>query len=81
MPETNLEGNLKLDQMIIIEVLIVSLYFSFSQGVPIAVATSSSTSAFELKTSNHSGLFSLFDHIVTGSYTFLNHNMNYIPKL
>ena len=59
----------------------VSLYFSFSQGVPIAVATSSSTSAFELKTSNHSGLFSLFDHIVTGNYSFLNHNMNYIPKL
>ena len=57
----------------------VSLYF-FCKGVPIAVATSSSTSAFELKTSNHSGLFSLFDHIVTGSYSFLNHNMIYIPK-
>jgi len=37
-------------------------------GVPIAVATISSSSAFELKTSNHSGLFSLFDHIVTGDH-------------
>lgn len=35
-------------------------------GVAIAVATSSSSSSFDLKTSHHQGLFSLFDHIVKG---------------
>lgn len=35
-------------------------------GVPIAVATSSSSSSFSLKTSHHQGLFSLFCHIVKG---------------
>jgi len=34
--------------------------------IPISVASSSSTSSFKLKTENHSGLFSLFDHIVLG---------------
>ncbi|CAO3642187.1 unnamed protein product [Cunninghamella blakesleeana] len=34
--------------------------------VPIAVATSSTRSKFELKTSNNKGLFALFDHIVCG---------------
>jgi len=36
------------------------------QNIPIAVATSSLSSAFDLKTKNHSGLFSLFDVIVKG---------------
>ncbi|XP_023342158.1 uncharacterized protein LOC111711905 [Eurytemora carolleeae] len=35
-------------------------------NIPIAIATSSSTSAFEMKTRNHSGLFSLFDLIIKG---------------
>jgi len=35
-------------------------------NVPLSVATSSSSSAFDMKTVNHSGLFSLFDHIVRG---------------
>jgi len=35
-------------------------------GIPISVASSSSTSAFSLKTTNHSGLFSMFDKIVLG---------------
>ena len=35
-------------------------------GVPIAVASSSSTSAFSMKTQNHAGLFSMFDAIVLG---------------
>jgi len=35
-------------------------------GIPVGVATSSSTSSFHLKITNHSGLFSLFDHIVKG---------------
>ena len=34
--------------------------------IPISVASSSSTSAFNLKTGHHSGLFSLFDNIVLG---------------
>jgi len=34
--------------------------------IPISVASSSSSSAFKLKTENHSGLFSLFDNIVLG---------------
>jgi len=34
--------------------------------IPISVASSSSSSAFQLKTENHSGLFSLFDNIVLG---------------
>ena len=34
--------------------------------VPIAVATSSSSHSFKLKTTNHSGLFSLFDTLVLG---------------
>jgi len=36
--------------------------------IPIAVATSSSSSSFELKTGHHSGLFSLFDLIVKGDH-------------
>ena len=35
-------------------------------GVRTAVATSSSRAAFALKTTNHSGLFSLFDAVVVG---------------
>ena len=35
-------------------------------GVLIAVASSSSTSAFKIKTQNHAGLFSMFDAIVLG---------------
>ena len=35
-------------------------------GVPCAVATSSHTANFRLKTARHSGLFSLFAHVVTG---------------
>jgi len=35
-------------------------------NIPISVASSSSSSAFQLKTENHSGLFSLFDNIVLG---------------
>ena len=34
--------------------------------IPIAVATSSSSPSFLLKTEKHTGLFSLFDHIVRG---------------
>jgi len=34
--------------------------------IPISVASSSSASAFQLKSENHSGLFSLFDNIVLG---------------
>jgi len=34
--------------------------------IPISVASSSSSSAFQLKTENHSGLFSMFDNIVLG---------------
>jgi len=34
--------------------------------IPIAVASSSSTSSFKLKTTKHSGLFSMFDAIVLG---------------
>ena len=34
--------------------------------IPIAVASSSSTSSFKLKTMKHSGLFSMFDAIVLG---------------
>jgi len=38
-----------------------------SKGVPIALATSSSRENFELKTQQHTEVFSLFNHIVTGS--------------
>jgi len=38
-----------------------------SKGVPIALATSSSRENFELKTQHHTEVFSLFNHIVTGS--------------
>eukprot|EP00090_Calanus_glacialis_P003431 TRINITY_DN12544_c0_g1_i1.p1 TRINITY_DN12544_c0_g1~~TRINITY_DN12544_c0_g1_i1.p1 ORF type:complete len:468 (-),score=148.35 TRINITY_DN12544_c0_g1_i1:66-1388(-) len=34
--------------------------------IPISVASSSSSSAFQLKSENHSGLFSLFDNLVLG---------------
>lgn len=34
--------------------------------VPFAIATSSTKSSFDLKTSQHKSLFSLFNHIVTG---------------
>ena len=34
--------------------------------VPLAVASSSSTSSYRLKTAQHSGLFSLFDAVVLG---------------
>ena len=34
--------------------------------IPIAVASSSSTSSFRLKTERHSGLFSFFDVVVLG---------------
>jgi len=34
--------------------------------IPIAVATSSSSSSYDLKTKNHAGLFSMFDVIVKG---------------
>ena len=37
-----------------------------SSGVPIAVATSSHRRHFDMKTTLHRELFSLFDHIVTG---------------
>lgn len=35
-------------------------------GVPIAVATSSHSRHFELKTQRHADLFALFDHVITG---------------
>lgn len=38
-----------------------------SHGIPIAVATSSSTESMESKTSNHRDVFDKFNHIVTGS--------------
>jgi len=34
--------------------------------VPFAIATSSTKTSFDLKTSHHKSLFSLFNHIVTG---------------
>lgn len=34
--------------------------------VPFAIATSSTKNSFDLKTSQHKSLFSLFNHIVTG---------------
>ena len=34
--------------------------------IPIAVASSSSTSSYKLKTEQHSGLFSMFDAVVLG---------------
>ena len=38
-----------------------------SNGVPIALATSSHDRHFQLKTSLHRELFSLFDHVITGN--------------
>lgn len=38
-----------------------------SSGVKIAVATSSSRRNYELKTQNHTELFQLFNHVVTGT--------------
>ena len=35
-------------------------------GIPLAVASSSSTAAYKLKTEQHTGLFSLFDAVVLG---------------
>ena len=35
-------------------------------GIPIAVASSSSTSSFNIKTTQHTGLFSMFDAIILG---------------
>ena len=34
--------------------------------IPIAVASSSSTTSYKLKTEHHSGLFSMFDTVVLG---------------
>lgn len=36
-------------------------------NVPFAIATSSSKKSFDVKTSKHRSLFSLFNHIVTGA--------------
>lgn len=36
-------------------------------NVPLAVATSSSRNNYDIKTSKHQSLFSLFNHIVTGA--------------
>ena len=41
--------------------------------VPISVASSSSSSAFQLKAVNHTGLFSLFDNIVLGDNDRVKH--------
>ena len=46
---------------------VVKLVHHLSKNnVPIAVATSSSSSAFKIKTQNHAGLFSMFDVIILG---------------
>jgi pseudouridine-5'-monophosphatase len=37
------------------------------QGIPIAIATSSSKESVKLKQTNHKELFSLFHHMVMGS--------------
>lgn len=42
-------------------------------GVPIAVATSSSSATLAEKTKNHRELFDLFHHVVTGSHSDLKH--------
>ena len=42
-----------------------------AKGIPIAVATSSSSATLAEKTKNHREIFDLFHHVVTGSHSDL----------
>jgi len=42
------------------------VHYLHKNNIPFAIATSSTKKSFELKTTKHKSLFSLFNHVVTG---------------